>query len=303
MGVYVVGLTLVAIIATAVAVVIARSPFRRVRIEERLAPIAASVARRIRWRNMLAVAASATVAWFLVATGTSPGNAGRAFYVAPLLAAATGIVFFIVVPVFHETSSRRSADLAPRTALTFGGRGSLVLAALLAVGVIATSIALGAVADPGGRTLSRADGYSEDLFPGFYYSVPALAALAVLGGAVVVAIVRISKVRQPGDETLRDADHALRRLAMGVVVRGAAAATSATIAGMLIAAGAVTSSVSYGPIVIDQPGIADPWLHGVALGESIGGLVFGALAVVLAVSAIAGALRTPLAISSEKAPR
>jgi len=304
MGGILIGLVLVAIIATVVAVLVARGPFRRVGVDESLVPATVAVTSRIRLRNTVAVVAAVIVAVLLLGYGGAvPSDLGRIVLIAPVLTVATGILFFSIVPAFRESSPRRSADLAPRTALTFGTRRSYAVAAALVGGLVTAIVVLGLLASPDGRSVSRAGenfGMTASPYPGFYYGTPTLAAVALLVGVVVLAIARIARAPRPGDPGLREADAALRQLAIVVVLRATAAGAAATLAAMLIGAGITTSSISRGMATGDPAGDApsDALLQALGIGTSIVGMGLAVLAVVLSVAAITNALRAPLALSS-----
>ena len=303
MGGIIWGLVLVGIIAVIVALLLSRGQFRRLGINESLMPIAVSVTQRIRLRNLVSVGAAGAVAILTIGYGASiPNDFGRPLFFAPILTAATGIVFFSIVPAFRESSPQRSADLAPRTALTFGRVRWFVRAGVLAVVQVATSIGLGLASD-GGRRLTRVSetyALSSGPFPGFFYSWPALAALALLAGVVVLAIVRIARAPQPGEESLREADRTLRQLAVGVVLRAASTGIAATIAALLIPAGTISATLGHGVNFSGDMAVPDDAvLLAFAAAELITGAVFAVLAIVLAVWTITSALRKPLEIALE----
>ncbi len=292
------------LVAVVAGVLVRVGPFRRLGIDESLMPVATAVTERIRLRNLLALVAAIVVGTALVWFAFSVrSDLGRTLFLAPILSAATGILFFSVIPTFRESVAVRSADLAPRTPLSFANRGSFVLAGVLLASVVAVCIVFGAVATSHGRAFSRQSPLytmTAGPFPGFFYGVPVLAAVALLAGVVVLAAVRIARAPRPSDEGLRDADSSLRRLAIGVVLRAAAAGCAATLAGFLLLAANAMTSVSGG---IQENGLNGPEippdtaLQVIAVLENIGAAVLVVVALVFAITAVSGALRKPLELS------
>ena len=289
------------LVALTAGVLVRISPFRRLGIDESVMPAATSVTERIRLRNLLALVAAivvgAALVWFAFSVRS---DLGRTLFLAPILSAATGILFFSVIPAFRESAAVRSADLAPRTPLSFANRRTFVLAGIFLALVVAVVIACGVVATSHGRSFTRQSPLftmAAGPFPGFFYGVPVLAAAALLAGVVVLAVVRIARAPRPSDDGLRDADSALRRLAIGVVLRAAAAGCAATVAGFLFLASNAVTSVSGG---IEQNGLNGPEippdtvLQVLAVLGHIGAAIFVVVALVFAITAVSGALRKPL---------
>jgi hypothetical protein len=294
-------LILLFLIALVAVLLVRRGPFRQLGVDASLLTAAAAVSARIQLRNVIALLAAITVASLLVGYAfTNPAGLGRTVFAAPLLTAAVGIGFFIIVPAFHESSDRRSAELSPRTALSFAPRPALFLAGALVLVVVAACIAFGLVAEPDGRSLSyRAASYSSGAspFPGFFYGVPVLLSLALLVAISLTAVLRVSRARMPSDESLREADAAIRQLAIRVILQSAAAGCAVSLGVMLVAAGGATSSVAGG-VRQNGAGGLDPFLQVVPVVENLLAVVFVIGGCVFAISAITNALRKPLALTA-----
>ena len=299
---------LLLLLTALVAVILARrGPFRRMGVEASLLTSAASVSARIRLRNVVAFFAAIAVAALLIGYAfTNPADLGRTVLIAPLVTAAVGIGFFVIVPAFPDPSDRRSAELLPRTAFTFASRWAFVFAGSLALAVVAACIAFGLVSEPDGRSFGNdygqlAYGFTATPFPGFYYGVPVLGALVLLAATAVVAILRVSSARMPGDESLREADAAIRQLAIGVILRSVAAGCAVTVGAMLVAAAGATSSVNGG---IQEEGVGgptlvpDPFLQVLVVVEILLAVVLIVGGCVFAIGAITNALRKPLGLTA-----
>ena len=229
-----------------------RGPFRRFHMDAGQASSAEAANRRVRLRNLSALAAATLVAAALGTIGlTMVVDFGRLVLITPILAASAAIAFFALVPAtpFREGAGARSADLSPRTPWSFGPRWIFALPAVAAATLIVVSVGVGLAADADGRTISHAydrGGNSAGPFPGFFYGVPVLAAIAVLACVAVIALVRIASAARPSDETLREADAAVRLLAIRVVMKSATSALAVTLGIILLLAGSSTQKVAGG---------------------------------------------------------
>lgn len=237
------------------AVVLAASgggPFHRFQMGASQASSADAANLRVRLRNFSALAAATLVAVFLGTAGFSlAADLGRMLLLTPILAASAAIAFFVLAPTapFHEAAGTRSADLSPRRPWCFGPRWLFVVPAIAAAALLAVTVALGLAADADGRSISHDYGRGASgagPFPGFFYGVPLLTAIAVLACVTALALVRIASAPRPSDESLREADATIRLLAIRVAMKSATSALVFTLGIVLLLAGSATHRVATG---------------------------------------------------------
>lgn len=239
----------------AAAVVVWFAAHRRVRDapSARLVPVLHAARRRA----LIAVLFAATV--FLVgalAGIAMPDLLGQPFAVAPLIAGAAGMLLYSATPprlVVLRDDEPRAAQLVPRSALSavpvrWAGF-FLVAVAILVFVVLFCGITAGV--DEQGR--SRAIRFEADdvaswssPYPGWFYGVPALIALAALAVCTLIALQRISATPafpQPSDAPL---DQLWRRRSVEVILKLGIGAVLFSLGGI-----AVTAGLAMGNAVID----------------------------------------------------
>jgi hypothetical protein len=168
------------------------------------------------------VIAAAVVASYGQADGVD-GPLGRTSFlmITPLLVTIVTVLALAFVPKYAETTSRRSADVVPRSLLTFSSRAALMTLLVMAVLLAAVTIVFGFLAWPDGKSLfyfygdSYAGGGGE--FPGFVFGVPVLVSLVLLAAAVWLSLSRIARAPRPTDGGLREADAAVRTVTTATV--------------------------------------------------------------------------------------
>ncbi len=117
---------------------------------------------------------------------------------APLILSAVALLS--LVPFGRTTTPRGTAELAPRTLLTFAPRGSLigVVAAIVLVVVVSVSAGLISGPDADGRFVmynvdaSANSGGSTTIY-GWWFSIPCLVAIAVLVALALIELLVISR--------------------------------------------------------------------------------------------------------------
>ncbi|TFB51982.1 hypothetical protein [Cryobacterium tagatosivorans] len=303
----------VAMIALAVA---RRGPFRALHISSAAAASAEATNRRLRLRNVGAIAATVACATLLTVAGLigsitterqEPLDALHLLLLTPILTAVTAVAFFAFLPAFPEESASRTADLTRRTPLTFGPR-SVFVAPVAAAALLAFLIVLlGAVADPDGRMLS----YSPDVakmgggggtFPGLVYGIPLLVGMVLLAGVLIVALKRIASAPRPTDASLREADSTVRLLGIRVVTKTATSALLVTAGSVCILAGNTAESINRGTSVDGRgnPIPADATMQAIGTLGTIAlwlGVALVAAAIAFVVGAIGDATRKPFEIA------
>jgi hypothetical protein len=301
MGIVLLAIILIAVIGLTTTLIVRRGPFRQLGVEESVLAVARSAAARIALRNVVALLAAISAAVVVIGSALV-SDLGRTLFMAPLLTAAVGIAFFVIVPAFHETGDSRTAELSRRRVLSFASRRALLVTGALALSVVAACISFGLVAEPDGHSFNYQQaerGFGASPFPGFYYGVPVLVALAILATVSVVAIMRVIRARMPGNSSLREADAAIRQLAVGVILRAAAAGCATTLGGILFVAGAATSTSNWGGPPNSSGWLEpDPFVQGLPVVESLLAAVFIVAGIALAIGAVTNALRKPLGLTA-----
>jgi hypothetical protein len=190
------------VLGVVVAAVVVWFAVRR-RPREALAGRLVPVIRAARRRAMIAVLFAATVFLVVAVAGiTMPQLLGLPFAVAPLIAGAAGMLLYGATPprlVALQSDEPRVARLVPRSVLSAlpARRAGAFLAAVLALVVLLIFGGVTATLDEDGRSrvLSvEAHGVSSWArpYPGWFYGIPVLIALAVLVVSVLIALHRIS---------------------------------------------------------------------------------------------------------------
>jgi hypothetical protein len=233
---------------------------------------------------------------------------GLGLALAPGISAIVGCVIIAAVPLPRwrvDASGRRTAQLTPRGAASFGPRWAftLPLAAGLALVLFLLATGLTASTDEAGLSrmisLSSAPGESGSAgpYPGWYYGVPVIALTVLLAAVVLLALHRIASAPKPQDAASWELDAALRRSATRFVMSLSTSALLFYFGGLLYFAGSSTSNVAS---VASLRNPADETLdsgsfvfsfvqpaYAVGVAEMVIGGVLAATAVALAVSAVA----------------
>ena len=307
---------LVVVVAMIALAVNRRGPFRALYISSAAAASAETTNRRVRLRNVSAIAAAVACATFLTVAGLlgsitterqEPLDALQLLLLTPILTAVTTVAFFAFVPTFREDSASRTADLIRRTPLTFGSR-SVFVAPVAAAALLAFLIVLfGAVADPDGRMLS----YSPDVakmgggggsFPGFAYGIPLLVGVALLAGVLVVSLKRIASAPRPTDTSLREADSTVRLLGIRVVTKTATCALLVSAGSLCVFAGNTAGSINRGTSTDGRGNAipADATMQAIGTLGTIAlwlGVALVAAAIAFIVGAVGDATRKPFEIA------
>lgn len=303
MGMLQLGVPVIAILALAGVLLSGQWRARQIGVSESALPALARVTSRIRVRNVVALLAAIVVGGSLGYYGLSVGaDLGRSLLVAPLVTAAIGIGFFVIIPAFPEAGVVRSAELERRTVLSFASSFAVAIAGGLAASLAIVVVVWGIVAEPDGRSIGNDYGtleyrFAASPFPGFFYGVPTLLALVILVAVALVALRRVTAARAPSDRGLREADATIRRLAVGVILRVASSGVALTFAFALIIAAQSSGSVN-GEIMEEGVGgphlVPDVALQFFTWTEVIAAFVLVIVGIVFAVSAAAAAVRRPL---------
>lgn len=304
------------IVFAAVALALAqRAPFRSLEFDAANGSAAVSANRRVRLRNVTAIAAAVIVACTVTAVALEVGRTTvsegpldvmQLLLLTPILTAIVAVAFFAFVPTFRETSDARSAELDRRTPLSFGPRSVFMVPSAAAVLLAILVLAFGFLADPDGRSLTYFPnpwmGGGGGPFPGFVYGLPLLIGIAVLATVVVIALRRIASAPRPSDPSLREADSTLRLLGIRVVTKAATSALVLTVAFLLIMAGSVAASMNSGTHHDGMGNIipADATMQVIGTLGTIAlwlGVVFVGAAIVFIVGAVGDATRKPFEIT------
>lgn len=168
-----------------------------------ISPAAVPVIRAARRRALVAVLFAVTLFLAGVVLGmTFPEYLGMPVAVTPLIAASVGLGLYAATPpssVAIRAGEPRSARLERRTLVSFASRRAAAawLVTLVFFTAVIVLCGLTASADEAGRSrvirFTTTDASSAaSPYPGWFYGVPSLIALAVLVGATLFALHRIS---------------------------------------------------------------------------------------------------------------
>ena len=253
------------------------------------------VIRAARRRAIIALLFAGVVFVALAVAGTvMPELLGRPFVVAPLVAGAAGLVLYAATPprlIVLQADETRSARLMPRSVFsslsTVWARVFLIAVAALVVLLVFGGIT--ADVDDAGRSRTiraEVDGVVSwaSPYPGWYYGVPTLVALAILVVGVLIALHRISATPtfpQPADA---DIDERWRRGSLEVMLKLGAGSVLFSFGGT-----AVTAGLAMGRV-------------GASLASSVMAdvlMVVGAVALVLSIISVALAGLTAVALAGQ----
>jgi hypothetical protein len=218
-------LVVLAVVATVVCVVMLAAIVLLARGERDAAPAAPRLGGPRRTFRLAGITVGAAAVWFISEVGTSGAGgllAGPVFGLCALGGVLLGELFAPRPggPVrVAGLRVRRIRDFLPRRG---GLATALATGALLALAA-AGSAAAAASGDASGTTLTLTcpDGESMTIpYPGWYYSRPALLALAVGLGATTLVLWRIARRPWPADEDADAAESALRRRSAEAAVAG-----------------------------------------------------------------------------------
>jgi hypothetical protein len=203
------------------------------------------------------VVVSLIVASYRDADGVD-GPLGRTSFlmIAPLLVTIVIALLLAFVPRYRESLVKRTAELHPRSALTFVTRPASIVLVILTLLLTIATISFGVLAWPRDESLfylygrGFAGGGGE--FPGFGYGVPILVSLALLAGAVWISLFRVARAPRPTDVSLRESDAAIRVLTSAAILAVASFAIAVSLAIVLIMAGVAFWGVA--DVRLDQNG-------------------------------------------------
>lgn len=239
MVVYVLG-----IVAAAVILWSAVQRRREAAVSERLVPVIHAARRRA----LIAVLFAATV--FLagmIAGITLPELLGQPFAVTPLIAGAAGMLLYSVTPprlVLLRDDEPRVARLVPRSAFSAvpvrWATAFLVVIVLFVAVVLLCGLTAGL--DEAGRSrVIRFEAHdvasSSSPYPGWFYGVPALGAIALMTVSLVIALRRISTTPAFPHAADAEIDQAWRRTSVEVVLKLGTGAALFSLGGIALIAG------------------------------------------------------------------
>jgi hypothetical protein len=233
--------------------------------------------------------------------------------ITPILVTIIIVLGLAFVPKYAETTSRRSADVVPRSPLTFSSRAALIRLLILAILLAAATTVFGVLAWPQSESLfyfygeSHAGGGGE--FPGFGFGVPVLVSLAFLAGAVWVSLSRIARSPRPTDEGLRAADAAMRTVTTTAVTAVASFAVALSLGIVLLmasiafwhVAGGNQVDVAGNPVPVNATAQLLSMLSHAGVGLGVGILIMAIYFLVHAISCVSGSayrVTTPEAVSA-----
>lgn len=222
-------------------------------LSDRIAPVVAAARRRA-----LVAVAFALVVFFAGAAVTMllPGLFGLPLAVAAPVAGAAGLLLYAATPpraVGVDDGQPRSAGLTRRTWISTIPKRWLRIGIGVIVLFVAVVILCGLTASDDEYGLSRSITFegagvrsTAGPYPGWYYGIPALIALAVLVVAVVVALQRIGSTAAFPDRSDADSDEQWRRASASVILRLAAGSALFTVGGLAAMAGAMMAGTATG---------------------------------------------------------
>ena len=182
----------------------------------------------------------------LVVLASHLGGLGRGLMLAPAAFGGAQVLGVLVADLVARGAARTPgiAALEVRRVRDFVPRGPLRLVAVTAVALVALlswTVALGDPDDLGraGRALAYSCGAGcaglRSPWPGSYYAVPLLAALAVV--VLLAALALAATVRRPrngADERIRRVDETVRRRAAESVLAGVGVAVAGSLCGVAL---------------------------------------------------------------------
>jgi hypothetical protein len=247
------------------------------------------------------VIAAAIIASYQDDTGTDWLLDRTSFLIiTPILVTILTVLVMAFVPRFAERTSRRTAELALRSPLTYSSRPelrTLIVAGLL---LAISTLVSGFLALPNGDMLFYFYGHyyagGGGMFPGFTYGVPVLVSLVLLVAAVWLSLRRIARSPRPTDPGLREADAAVRTVTSAAVTAMASFAVALTLAIVVLMASIAFLDVAdvhrdlYGNTVpVNSTAQLLSVLSHFGVGLGIGVIVLAIYFLVHAISSAAGA--------------
>lgn len=243
----------VGIVAAAVVVWFAVHRRRGDAPSARLMPVLHAARRRA----LVAVLFAATVFLAGALAGIAmPDLLGQLFAVAPLIAGAAGMLLYSATPprlVLLRDDEPRAAQLVPRSALSAvpvrWAVFFLVAVAILVFVVLFCGMTAGADEQGRSRTIrfeTEDVASSSSPYPGWFYGIPALIALAVLSVCTLVALQRISATPAFPQRSDAPLDRLWRRRSVEVILKLGVGAVLFSLGGI-----AVTAGLAMGNAVID----------------------------------------------------
>ncbi|MBN7794825.1 hypothetical protein [Microbacterium esteraromaticum] len=233
------------LVVVAVVLVWAITHRRRAdQVPAHLAPVIAAARRRALVGVLCAIVVFLAGA---IAAVSMPVLLGLPLAVTPLLAAAAGLALYAATPPRSITvadDQPRTAGLSRRSWLTVIPGGWLHACLEIAAIFIVVVVFCGLTADADDQGRSRAIRFEtagqaswSSPYPGWFYGIPALIALAVLVAAVVVALQRIGTTAAFPSPDDSDADAQWRRASASVVLSLATGAVLFSLGGIALMAG------------------------------------------------------------------
>lgn len=217
---------------------------RPVELPARIAPAVAAARRRA----VVSLAFAVVVLTAGAVAGLSfPSLLGMPLAAAPLVAAAAGLLLYAATPpraVEVADGEVRSANLTPRSWRTVMPRRWLRAGAEIIVMFLVIVVFCGVTARVDDRGRSRVIGFetadqssSASPYPGWFYGIPALIALAVLVGAALVALQRIGATAAFPHVDDTEADLQWRTASASTVLKLAVGAMLFSLGGIAMIAG------------------------------------------------------------------
>jgi hypothetical protein len=214
-------------------------------------------------KRRFVVAAGFTAVLLLAAFVTTvalPATLGLPLAVAPSVAGTAGLLLYTVTPPPLGSVTEwdvRVASLAPRRAWSFVSRRALTGLAALLVTTSALLIVTGITSSPDDAGRYRAITFEDDTFmssatpyPGWFYAIPLLVALACLMVVALLALRRISITPSLPGSGLERQDRAWRVASVRVVVDLVAASLTLQLGGIAVFAGTTIHNAASTPGVL-----------------------------------------------------
>jgi hypothetical protein len=250
----------------------------------RLAPVIAAARRRA----LIAVACALVVFLAVAIAGLSlPGLLGWPIAIAPLVAAAAGMLLYAATPprdVEVPADRPRTASLSRRSWRTSIPRRWLLAGVEIGAVFVAVIVFCGITASTDDQGRSRAIRFESAMassesspYPGWFYGIPALLGLALLITATIVALQRIGAVAAFPDPDDTDADARWRGQSASVVLKLAVGAALFSLGGVTLIGGS-----AMGSAVLDSTPIVWSVLGSVLLCAGVLFLVLSIVSVTLA---------------------
>lgn len=251
-GIMMVGYVL-GIVAAAVVIWSAVRRRREERVPRLLVPVLRAARRRASISVVFAVAV--LVAGVLVGLAL-PGLLGQSLLVAPLIAAAAGMLLYGSTPpraVPLRDDEPRAAPLVPRSAVSVVPARWAAAAIAAVTALVALVLFCGVTASDDEQGRSRvirfeAEDYASwaSPYPGWFYGVPTLIALVALLVSTLIALQRISTTAAFPNPADADVDRLWRRRSGAVLVGLGLGAVLFSYGGI-----AITAGMAMGNTVID----------------------------------------------------